>query len=98
MSKSTVFVVTHRDGSTENVKVSTDLEHGKVNVQIGGFWWTMSSTKNKVFAANRMQGHFWGYVVKTTAGTEIRFDHNGHVYAAGNPITAFARMLQGEGL
>lgn len=92
------FTVNHRDGSSENITVNPDIEHGKVNVQIGNVWWTMTAGKGKVLSANRLQGHFWGYVVQTTAGTEIRFSHNGHTYAAGNPITAFARMVKGEAL
>lgn len=92
------FTVNYRDGSKETVKVNVDSEHGKVSAQIGGIWWTMTANKSRVLSANRQAGHFVGYIVQTTAGTEVRFDHNGHVYAAGNPITAFARMVRGEGL
>lgn len=98
MTRTADFSVTHRDGSMEIVKVSY-VEHAKkVNVKIGDFWWTMTASKRKVFVANRTEGHFWGIVVQTTAGTEIRFSHNGRAYAAENPITAFARMVKGEGL
>lgn len=95
MYKGTVDI-THRDGTIETLRYSVNDAATKVDILISERWWRMSSSKKRVFVANHDGGCFWGEIVNTTAGKQVVFSHNGHVYADESPIAAFAHMVKGE--
>jgi hypothetical protein len=82
--------------------VTVNRDHN-VSIRIEGIpeWFTFTVDLetaplcDMVFS-NRTLGHFRGKTVRTFDGSEARFSHNGHVYAAGTPIAAFTKMAVGE--
>lgn len=88
--------ITLRDGNTISVPVTVNKEKKTVSVQVNNEWFKMQAGKNRVLAANKYKGHFWGQIVNTTKGRQVVFAHNGHNYAASDAITAFVRMARSE--